>query len=89
MALPSKTVADPSLIPRVDAHINTPKFVSATRLVMRTPARTVKRQLPSRFAASELLIDDSSDMSPVCEFSASDAVFSGIVAGTHQETKSE
>lgn len=67
---------------RVDAHIKQPRFVSATRLVMKIPARTLNRQLPNCGTAS-FWIDDSFDMSPVCELSVDDVVISGIIAGTH------
>lgn len=87
VALPSKIVADPSSIPRVDAHIKQPKFVSATRPVMRIPARTVNLQLPSCLVAS-FWMNDSSDISPVCELSVDDVVISGIVADIHQEKRS-
>lgn len=76
-------VAEPSSRSKADAHIRQPKFVSATRLVTRIPARTVNRQLPSCFATSKFWTDDSLDMSPVCEVSSDDVAISGIAADTH------
>lgn len=83
--LPSKTVADPSLTPRVKAHIKVPKFNKNTILAAATPARTVNRQLPSCFVVSRSRVDDSSDMRPVCDASLDNAVLSAILANTGKE----
>jgi hypothetical protein len=93
--LPSKTVADPSLPSRVKAHINVPKFNKNTILATATPARTANRQLPSCFVVSRSRVDDSLDMSPVCDVSLDSVVSSAIIASyylwerTNAERKKE